>query len=320
MKMKLFLLVAFSLLMASFASAAYQTCTFDNTIAHVNCNAYKAGDSFCYFAMGAIANNPATATQCNSSTVVCGMNVTTNQTIRCSNTPSYVSGPDLQANAGLGTTGSSGKSCPYNDCEQNQIGCSGGYSYMLCDDYDGDGCNEWKTFMCEGGKACYNPTSCSPYPTEVRNDLPGGPTFVKKPSTPPSNPPQPVAELSIDIDKSPKQSLQDFFKSEMVQSLFGNERINVTILMDDGSVINVGIVTKDGVVQEFVQPSVEKPTVNVRATEKALVAIYNSSNKTFELNNQMKVGGIKYEAIDPITGIKLFVVGFISSIVSIFSG
>ena len=148
----------FLVFFAAFISAADYSCTFDNTIAHVNCNAVGAASSFCYLAgPGAVANNPAVSTTCNNQTVICTLKNYSGSTssIRCSNTPSYRSGPTLVSGTGSGTSGS----CPYNDCELNQISCASGYAYQQCKPDPNDSrCNTWVANNCVANAPCYSTT------------------------------------------------------------------------------------------------------------------------------------------------------------------
>lgn len=156
MNLQKFLIIALFVgaLFAGTAAAERLNCTFDNTIAHINCNLVGAKETFCTTAMGAIANNPAVATMCSSSTIVCSLDRTTNQTVRCSNTPSYVSGPTASAGVTTEIRPAGGNTCSYNDCELNQVACASSTSYRVCVGPGTDGCNTWQTDLCVGGGQC----------------------------------------------------------------------------------------------------------------------------------------------------------------------
>ena len=150
----------FLIFFISLVSAADYTCTFDNTIAKINCYAAGAKESFCYLSgPGAVANNPAVPTICNSSTIECTLKNYSgpSSVLRCSNTPSYRSGPTLVGGAagGIGNAGN----CPYNDCELNQISCASAYAYQQCKpDPNSPGCNTWVANNCVANAPCYSST------------------------------------------------------------------------------------------------------------------------------------------------------------------
>ncbi|GEM_PF-3421229 len=200
---QLFLLIGI-VFFSSFASAADYQCVFDNSIAHINCNLAGASATFCQLSgPGPVANNPAVATTCINSTptnpgqVVCTLrnyNGSVNS-IRCSNTLSFVSGPTLIGGASGG--------CSYNDCELNQISCASGYAFQQCvPDPSSSGCNKWQATNCVGNAACYSTTNaqlatCAGIPgtqIESRNGVyfvtsAGGNGSPPSPPAPPANPP-----------------------------------------------------------------------------------------------------------------------------------
>jgi|SRR3989344_5427704 len=162
----------FLVFIAAFASAADYQCTFKNQ-GQVNCNAVGAADSFCYLAgPGPVANNPAKPVSCinnapgTTGSITCQLsnyNGSANS-IRCSNSTYFVSGPTVVsagANAGIGAGINTGAaSCPYNDCELNQISCASGYAYQQCvPDTASPGCNKWQATNCIGNAACYSTTA-----------------------------------------------------------------------------------------------------------------------------------------------------------------
>jgi|SRR3989344_873516 len=110
-----------------------------------------------------------------------------------------------------------------------------------------------------------------------------------------------------------------FFESELVQTLFGNERMNITINRNDGTIVKFGVIAKNGKVDEYQQPAIENPTVNITATEDALINIRAAVfDPQAEFQKQLDAGNIKYEPIGIFSTIKFGGLGLVSSVFSIF--
>ncbi|MDO8625115.1 MAG: hypothetical protein Q7R47_03460, partial [Candidatus Diapherotrites archaeon] len=162
---KFFAILGALLILSQLALAADYSCTFDNTVAHINCNLVGASSSFCALAgPGAVANNPAVATTCSSSTIVCTLRNYTGSatTLRCSNTPSYRSGPTAMTSADGSTGLNTGDTptCTYNDCATNQISCASAYAYQQCvPDPASPSCNHFQTTNCVANAPCDSSTA-----------------------------------------------------------------------------------------------------------------------------------------------------------------
>lgn len=110
-----------------------------------------------------------------------------------------------------------------------------------------------------------------------------------------------------------------FFESKVVQSLFGNERMNITANMNDGTVIKLGVVTRNGRVAEVKEPAIENPTVKITASEEALQNIQSAVfDPQAELQKQLDKGGIRYDPLGIVPTIKFTVLGLINSVFSFF--
>ena len=162
MKNTLFAAILLIFAFAQFAVAADYQCVFNNSIAHINCNLVGAAASFCTLAgPGPVANNPPQPS-CTAQTITCTLrnfNGSENS-IRCSNTPSLISGPTkiVAGNGGSPIGGASG--CPYNDCALNQMSCASGYAYQKCvPDPLSPECNKWDAKNCVANAPCQSGTS-----------------------------------------------------------------------------------------------------------------------------------------------------------------
>ena len=160
MSAKFFVFFLFVVLAAGLVFATDYECEFDYR-ANVNCSAVGAAETFCQLAgPGPVANNPAVPTTCITNTpatpgkVICTLknyNGPANS-IRCSNTPSYVRGPDAVGGAVSG-------GCPYNDCELNQISCASAFAYQKCVvDSSDPRCNKWQATNCVANAPCRSST------------------------------------------------------------------------------------------------------------------------------------------------------------------
>ncbi|HZX19508.1 MAG TPA: hypothetical protein VFF13_00665 [archaeon] len=107
----------------------------------------------------------------------------------------------------------------------------------------------------------------------------------------------------------------DFFGSEIVQTLFGSERMNITINLIDGSTEKYGVVTEDGEVVEVQKPMIENPTVNITANEEALLNISAALfDPQVEIQKQLDSKGLSYEPIGIVSVVKFGAAGLINSI------
>lgn len=126
------------------------------------------------------------------------------------------------------------------------------------------------------------------------------------------------AETDVEAANEFIEKYSDFFGSEIVQTLFGNERMNITINLNDGSLDKYGVVTENGAVVEVQKPTIENPTVNITANEQALLNISAALfDPQVEIQKQIDNKGLVYEPIGIVSSIKFGALGIVN-LVSLF--
>ena len=88
--------------------------------------------------------------------------------------------------------------------------------------------------------------------------------------------------------------------------IFGNERVNV--YFEDGV---VGAVTVNAKVTEYYTHEVTNPTLKIYIDSRTVIALAEGRES---LNHAIANGKLRYEAIDPITKIKMIIVEITRSI------
>ncbi|WP_258083761.1 hypothetical protein [Thermococcus thermotolerans] len=87
--------------------------------------------------------------------------------------------------------------------------------------------------------------------------------------------------------------------------LAGNERIALEIALDNGSVLNIGIVTSDGRITEFSEGKLEDPTLRVWTDESTVNAILDSDDPAGSAFYALKRGHIRYSGVGTIKKLRV---------------
>lgn len=103
-----------------------------------------------------------------------------------------------------------------------------------------------------------------------------------------------------------------------VKSLFGNERINLTIARQDGSVVSLGLVTRDGRMEMLGTEELDDYTMDVQAPEAAIEAITSADDQPARLKQALDTGEIRYQARTFKTAVKVAVSRMVLSVVAFF--
>ncbi|MFH1255992.1 MAG: hypothetical protein V1494_01735 [Candidatus Diapherotrites archaeon] len=82
-----------------------------------------------------------------------------------------------------------------------------------------------------------------------------------------------------------------------VISIFGNERINLMVKMDDGSGRKFGIISSNGKVAEAYSAYLTKPTMEATAKESTIQRIRKSNAPVSEFTKALNSGEIQYKGI-----------------------
>jgi hypothetical protein len=113
---------------------------------------------------------------------------------------------------------------------------------------------------------------------------------------------------------------------ESIKNLLENEKVNITISLDDGSQLRCGFETKNSWIVGYAQGGLKNPTIEVYATEKAINDVQKAADPAASILKAETSGNIRIEGrtlssslrlrtalIDP-NDIKLFL-GLIKSLV-----
>ena len=89
---------------------------------------------------------------------------------------------------------------------------------------------------------------------------------------------------------------------------FGNERMNIYITREDGSMLNFSINITNAGIAEFKKGEIENPTIKVHTTEQALRSIIDSPDSRGALLEALRDGEIKYEGVGIVNRGRFFVI------------
>ena len=105
-----------------------------------------------------------------------------------------------------------------------------------------------------------------------------------------------------------------------VKALFGNEKINAYITLNDGSVLRIGAQTKNGEVVEFQPNEISNPTMIVYTTERTIRGIIDSPVPIRAFQEALAKGDITYRGVGVKTKVKLGIVAVGVKIYSFVEG
>ena len=87
-------------------------------------------------------------------------------------------------------------------------------------------------------------------------------------------------------------------KVPLVTSLIGEERINGSISLNDGSVLSLAIMTdEDAKITSFQEGEISDPTINAYSDENTVRSIINSGDPVATFQNALDTGTIQIEAV-----------------------
>jgi plastocyanin len=103
-----------------------------------------------------------------------------------------------------------------------------------------------------------------------------------------------------------------------MRSLFGDQRVNIFITLDsEGEEIH-GLVTQNGVITDFSNEELDKPTLIVKSSESVILNIMSADNIVNELQSALRDGRITYRAVGIINKIKFGFVGVFARVAGWF--
>ena len=96
---------------------------------------------------------------------------------------------------------------------------------------------------------------------------------------------------------------------------FGNERINIYITREDGSMLNFSIIIRNAGIAKFKKGEISKPTIDVHTTESTLRSIMDSPDSRAALLEALRDGEIKYGGAGTVNRGRFFVIKQVSKII-----
>jgi len=92
---------------------------------------------------------------------------------------------------------------------------------------------------------------------------------------------------------------------EVLKGLLGDERVNIDITRNNGSVLSAGFVVENARVEEVVDGGVDDPTITVITTENAINNIKNSDDPIAAFQRERDIGQVRIEGKSLTTRVKL---------------
>ena len=122
-------------------------------------------------------------------------------------------------------------------------------------------------------------------------------------------------EALEDLDKI-KQTVNSNTEKfpNFVKTVFGNERINIILKMNDGSIVNLWMETENAKIINLAYGELDNPTLVVETSEDTLNRIGKSEKPIDEFLFAINNGEIRYEAKKITSGIKTGIGKFLSRI------
>lgn len=111
------------------------------------------------------------------------------------------------------------------------------------------------------------------------------------------------------IDKAP----------EVLKGLLGNERINIDIVRNDGSVYRMGFEVENARINRTVEGGLNDPTIVVTTTESAINNISSSGDPIARFQKESETGQVKIEGQNLVTRAKIGAALSSSSVLRFFS-
>ena len=105
---------------------------------------------------------------------------------------------------------------------------------------------------------------------------------------------------------------------DILKRLVGNEKINIDVIRNDGSVFRVGFVMENARINQTVEGGFSNPSIILTTTENAVNTIRSSDNPIDTFQKQEDLGQVRIEGDNLRTKAKLSVV-FSSSVLQFFS-
>lgn len=105
---------------------------------------------------------------------------------------------------------------------------------------------------------------------------------------------------------------------DVLKGLLGDERVNIDITLNNGSVTSTGFVVEKARVEDIVKGGVEDPTITVVTTESAIDNIKSSDNPIGAFQKERDAGQVRIEGKNFASRVKLEALLSSSSVIQYF--
>jgi len=119
---------------------------------------------------------------------------------------------------------------------------------------------------------------------------------------------------SAALDYSSAQAYANDYNSrisnapDVLKGLLGSERVELNVILANGSIFKVGFQTEDAKVVQVYPEGIPNPTINVNTTESAINIIKGSDDKIGTFQKEMDYGQVNITGNTLATRVKLGVV------------
>lgn len=95
---------------------------------------------------------------------------------------------------------------------------------------------------------------------------------------------------------------------DMLKELLGNERAELSIVMNNGSTLQVGFEMKNARIVKTYREGISNPTIDIGITEGAVNTITRSDDKTSALKREIEARRLTFSSKNQFTRIKLVLI------------
>jgi hypothetical protein len=92
---------------------------------------------------------------------------------------------------------------------------------------------------------------------------------------------------------------------DVLKGLLGDEKVNIEIIRNDGSVTRTGFVVEQARIQDVVDGGLEDPTITVVTTESAIDNVKSSDNPVSTFQEERDAGQVRIEGKSFASRVKL---------------
>jgi hypothetical protein len=105
---------------------------------------------------------------------------------------------------------------------------------------------------------------------------------------------------------------------DVLKGLLGDERVNINITRNDGSILSTGFVVENARVEDVVDGGIDDPTITVVTTESAINNIKSSDDPIAAFQEERDVGQVRIEGKSFASRVKLEALLSSSSVIQYF--